>query len=80
MAWSAAKRKSVQGYTPGLANPYPTGTIGVQARAAVAWLFSADSWPGVVAATVRRLRGWAPMSVSRQNLVTYGNFNQRSNT
>lgn len=48
MAWTAAKRKSVQGYTPGLANPYPTGTIGIQARAAVAWLFAADSYPAPV--------------------------------
>mgnify|MGYP006958835362 CR=1 FL=1 len=52
MAWSAAKRKSVQGYTPGLANPWPSGSIGILARAAVAWLFSADSWPATVVAAI----------------------------
>ena len=80
MAWDAAKRKSVQGYTPGLNTPYPDATKPAGWRAAVAGLFSADSWPGVVAATVRRFRGWAPISVSRQNNVTYGRFNSRSQT
>lgn len=45
MAWDAAKRKSVQGYTPGLGTPYPDATKPVGWRAAVAWLFSADSYP-----------------------------------
>ena len=48
--------------------------------AAVAWLFAADSWPAVVEAVVRRFRGLSPISVSRQNQVTYGRFNQRSQT
>lgn len=77
MAWTAAKRKSVQGYTPGLANPWPSGTIGVQARAAIAWLFSADSWPSAVAAVTRRLRGWAPYAFSRQHQQPYGTFIKR---
>lgn len=45
MAWDAAKRKSVQGYTPGLGTPWPDATKSVGWRAAVAWLFSADSYP-----------------------------------
>lgn len=44
MAWTARKRKSVQGYTPGLATPWP-GTVDQGWRSAVAWLFAADSWP-----------------------------------
>jgi hypothetical protein len=51
MAWTAAKRKSVQGYTPGLATPYPDATKPPGWRAAVAWLFSADSWPAPVVTT-----------------------------
>jgi hypothetical protein len=80
MAWTAAKRKSVQGYTPGLGTPYPDATKPAGWRGAVAWLFAADSWPAVVEAVVRRFRGWSPISVSRQNQVTYGRFNQRSQT
>ena len=49
MAWDAAKRKSVQGYTPGLGTPYPDATKPVGWRAAVAWLFSADSYPAPTA-------------------------------
>jgi hypothetical protein len=45
MAWSETKRRSVQAYTMGLMRPVATGTIGVLARATVAWLFAADSWP-----------------------------------
>lgn len=49
MAWDAAKRKSVQGYTPGLGTPYPDATKPVGWRAAVAGLFAADSYPALVA-------------------------------
>lgn len=45
MAWSQTKRRSVQAYTLGLMRPVATGTIGILARATVAWLFAADSWP-----------------------------------
>lgn len=80
MAWDAAKRKSVQGYTPGLNTPYPDATKPPGWRAAVTWLFSADSWPAAVTVAIRRFRGWAPISVSAQNNVTYGRFNSRSQT
>lgn len=45
MAWGETKRRSVQAYTLGLMRPVATGTIGILARATVAWLFAADSWP-----------------------------------
>ena len=45
MAWTAAKRKSVQGYTGGLMTPWPDVTKPVGWRAAVTWLYSADSYP-----------------------------------
>lgn len=80
MAWTAAKRKSVQGYTPGLATPWPDAAKPAGWRSAVSWLFAADSWPAVVVVALRRFRGWAPISVSRQNQVTYGAYNQRSQT
>ncbi len=52
MAWDTAKRKSVQGYTPGLGTPYPDATKPAGWRGAVAWLFSADSWPEAVETVV----------------------------
>jgi hypothetical protein len=45
MAWTAAKRKSAQGYTLGLMTPWPDVAKPVGWRAAVAWLYSADSYP-----------------------------------
>lgn len=44
MAWTARKRKSVQGYIGALATSWP-GTVDVGWRAAAAWLFAADSYP-----------------------------------
>jgi hypothetical protein len=45
MAWTAAKRKSVQGYTPGINTPWPNATPDVGWRAAVVGLFAMDSAP-----------------------------------
>ena len=44
MAWTARKRKSVQGYMGALATPWP-GTGDVGWRGAAAWLFASDSTP-----------------------------------
>lgn len=51
MAWTARKRRSVQGYKGGLATPWP-GTVDVGWRAAASWLFAADSYPTPVAPSV----------------------------
>lgn len=51
MAWTEAKRKSVQGYTPGLNTPWPNATPDVGWRAAVVGLFAADSYPAPPAAS-----------------------------
>lgn len=53
MAWTARKRKSVQGYTGALATPWP-GTVDAGWRAAASWVFAADSFSApVVTAAVR---------------------------
>lgn len=44
MAWSARKRKSVQGYMGALATSWP-GTVDVGWRASASWLYAADSYP-----------------------------------
>lgn len=55
MAWTAQKRKSVQGYMGALATPWPSA-VSVGWRAAAAWLFAADSYPAATTTTEERER------------------------
>lgn len=66
MAWTAAKRKSVQGYTPGLATPWPDAAKPVGWRAAVVGLFAADSYPAPAASVA------VPRTVTTQRGAFFG--------
>lgn len=52
---TAAKRASVQAYTVGLMRPPPSGTVGVGARATVAYFYSGLAYAAGAVVTFLRL-------------------------